>query len=103
MPADLLRNVAQRRQGRCEGRPGFDAAFASTDDAGNLPAEHPGVAAAHRRWIGALRPFQNSFHFHSNKMAVLRAKKVDKNNGISKIRIVSVSPEKAGVGGSIPS
>jgi len=48
-------------------------------------------------------PFQISFQFHSNKMAVPRVKKLDKSCGISDIEIVAASPEKAGVGGSIPS
>lgn len=44
-----------------------------------------------------------SFHYHSNKMAKMRAKMRGKTNRIKQLGMVDYSPEKAGVGGSIPS
>src|ERR1700693_2866005 len=46
---------------------------------------------------------QRLFHYCSNNRAENRMVFVSNNNVVNKMRIVERSPEKAGVGGSIPS
>ncbi len=54
-------------------------------------------------WMGCGTSRQSSFHYHSNILGVLRAEMAAKDNQVNKIELVESSPEKAGVGGSIPS
>src|SRR5262249_33408836 len=96
-------DLAQRGQGGYKRCAKTDAPFQSNHDTGNLPAVHSGVAAEGGGWTRQLSSFQNSFQFHSNKLAVSRAEMGSKVNRISQMAIVGPSPEKAGVGGSIPS